>query len=155
MTAIHPEFAPVAILSCLSLLLPLPWHWRARNVATLSLIFWLFISNFIYAVDALVWAGNVVIKFRVWCDISEFILFPPNATRLTSFSDKVNHRRQFCPSCSMPLYQYALRTGRVASECADYACRPATPPSAGGHPLFRASSLLHGASYVRHIWSGA
>ncbi|KAJ2916348.1 hypothetical protein MD484_g4053, partial [Candolleomyces efflorescens] len=70
MTALHPELGPVAILACLSLLLPLPWHWRARNIATLSIIFWFFIINFIYAVDAFVWADNVKLVMPVWCDIT-------------------------------------------------------------------------------------
>ncbi|RXW13915.1 hypothetical protein EST38_g11939 [Candolleomyces aberdarensis] len=70
MAALHPELGPVAILACLSLLLPLPWHWRARNIATLSIIFWFFIINFIYAVDAFVWADNVKLVMPVWCDIT-------------------------------------------------------------------------------------
>lgn len=68
----HPEFAPIALLSALSLLLPLPWHWRAGNVATLSIIAWLFISNIIFAVDAFIWGDNIDIVVPVWCDISMF-----------------------------------------------------------------------------------
>ncbi len=67
----HREFAPVTFLAALSLVLPLPWHWRVGNVATLSIICWLFIMNVIYGVDALVWANNVDIVVPVWCDISE------------------------------------------------------------------------------------
>lgn len=72
MAPIHSEFVPIAILSALSLLLPLPWHWRARNVATLAIIAWLFVCNIIYAVDALIWGDNVTIVAQVWCDISQF-----------------------------------------------------------------------------------
>ena len=71
LSAVHPEFGPVAILAALSLFLPLPWHWRARNVATLSMIGWLFVSNIIYAVDAFIWANNIVVVVPVWCDISK------------------------------------------------------------------------------------
>ncbi|KAG2006185.1 pheromone receptor [Coprinopsis cinerea AmutBmut pab1-1] len=78
MTALHPEFAPVAIIACLSLLLPLPWHWRARNVATLSMIFWLFVSNLIYAVNALIWGDNVKIVAQVWCDITTKLIIGAN-----------------------------------------------------------------------------
>lgn len=67
---LYPEFPPIAIISALILLIPLPWHWRARNVATLSIILWLFMSNIIYATDAIIWKDNVLIKARVWCDIS-------------------------------------------------------------------------------------
>ena len=70
-SAIHPEFGPVAIVAALSLLLPLPWHWRAGNVATLAIIAWLFVTNLIYAVDAFIWGNNAIIVVPVWCDISK------------------------------------------------------------------------------------
>ncbi|KAG1853501.1 GPCR fungal pheromone mating factor [Suillus subluteus] len=70
----HPEFAPVAFLAALSLLLPLPWHWRAQNVATLSIIAWLFILNVVYGVDAIIWSNNVNIVIPVWCDITSKII---------------------------------------------------------------------------------
>nr|BDD37065.1 pheromone receptor [Rhizopogon roseolus] len=70
----HPEFPSVAFLAALSLLLPLPWHWRARNVATLSIIAWLFVLNVAYGVDAIVWGDNVKIVIPVWCDISAKII---------------------------------------------------------------------------------
>ena len=66
----HPELGPIAIISALSLLLPLPWHWRAGNVATLAIILWLFAINITYAVDAFIWSDNVNIVAEVWCDIS-------------------------------------------------------------------------------------
>lgn len=66
----HPELAPIAFLSALSLFLPLPWHWRNGNVATLSIIVWLFVINIVYGVDALIWADDVIIRIPVWCDIS-------------------------------------------------------------------------------------
>nr|AAO17256.1 pheromone receptor [Coprinopsis cinerea] len=78
MTALHPEFAPVAIIACLLLLLPLPWHWRARNVATLSMIFWLFVSNLIFAVNAIIWGDNVKIVAQVWCDIATKLIIGAN-----------------------------------------------------------------------------
>lgn len=67
----HPEIAPVSIIAALSLLLPLPWHWRSRNVATLSIIVWLFLINIVYAVDALLWGNSLRIMIPVWCDISK------------------------------------------------------------------------------------
>jgi pheromone a factor receptor len=71
MAPLYPEFAPVAIIASLLVLLPLPWHWRARNVATLSMIFWFFVSNVTFAVDAIVWGDNVNLAIPVWCDISK------------------------------------------------------------------------------------
>nr|UWI70537.1 pheromone receptor B3 [Pleurotus eryngii] len=74
----HIEFAPIAILAALSLLLPLPWHWRARNIATLSIIVWLFVTNIIYAVGAVVWGDNADIDIPVWCDITTKIIIGTN-----------------------------------------------------------------------------
>ncbi|KAF7320617.1 Pheromone receptor Rcb2 B44 [Mycena chlorophos] len=59
-----------AFLAALLVLVPLPWHWRARNVPTLSIIAWLFISNIVLAVNSIVWAGNFEIRAEVWCDIA-------------------------------------------------------------------------------------
>ncbi|KAH7911857.1 pheromone A receptor-domain-containing protein [Hygrophoropsis aurantiaca] len=70
----HREFPVVAFLAALLLLLPLPWHWRARNVATLSMILWLFVINVIYGVDAIIWGNNVNVVVPVWCDITSKII---------------------------------------------------------------------------------
>lgn len=67
----HPEFPYVAFLAAFLVLFPLPWHWRSGNVATLSMVFWLFILNVIYGVDAIIWSDNTHIVVPVWCDISE------------------------------------------------------------------------------------
>jgi len=60
----------VAFLAALSVFLALPWHWRARNVATVGMIVWLFMTNMIYAVDAVIWADHVDDVATLWCDIS-------------------------------------------------------------------------------------
>ena len=58
-----------SILAALLVLMPLPGHWRARNVPTLSIIFWLFVINIAHGVNTIAWAGNIDLKFLVWCDI--------------------------------------------------------------------------------------
>ncbi|KAF8060133.1 putative fungal pheromone GPCR, STE3-type [Lyophyllum atratum] len=65
----HVELPMGALLAALLVLVPLPWHWRARNVPTLSIVAWLFISNVIFGVNSIVWAGNVRIVAAAWCDI--------------------------------------------------------------------------------------
>ncbi|KAH8823737.1 pheromone A receptor-domain-containing protein [Flagelloscypha sp. PMI_526] len=74
----HPEFAPIAFLCAAALLLPLPWHWRAGNVATVSIVFWLFFSNVKLGVDAVLWSDNVRIQVPVWCDITTKFLVGAN-----------------------------------------------------------------------------
>jgi hypothetical protein len=66
----HPELPIFAFLAAVLVLIPLSWHWKARNVATLSIIAWLFVVNFIYGVNSIIWAGNVNNPVPVWCDIS-------------------------------------------------------------------------------------
>jgi pheromone a factor receptor len=70
----HPEFAPVAFLAAFLLAIPLIGTWRSGNISILSTIAWLFVTDMIYAVDAIVWAGNVDIRAPVWCDICELRL---------------------------------------------------------------------------------
>ncbi|KAJ7743514.1 Rcb2.42 [Mycena maculata] len=65
----HPELAVGAFLASALVLVPLPWHWRARNVATISIIVWLFMSNLTFAINSIIWAGNINYVVPVWCDI--------------------------------------------------------------------------------------
>ncbi|KAJ7475524.1 putative fungal pheromone GPCR, STE3-type [Mycena galericulata] len=66
----HYELPIGAFIASFIVLIPLPWHWRARNIPTLSLIAWLFISNITYAINAVIWAGNINVVAKVWCDIA-------------------------------------------------------------------------------------
>ncbi|KAK7036242.1 fungal pheromone STE3G-protein-coupled receptor [Favolaschia claudopus] len=50
--------------------LTLPQHWRSRNLAMLSMIGWLSTYNLIYAINAVIWEGNVDVRVPVWCDIA-------------------------------------------------------------------------------------
>ena len=71
----HPELPTFAFISAFLMLVPLSCHWRARNIAVLALMFWLFVSNIIYGVNAIVWASNVRNPIPVWCDISQSLSF--------------------------------------------------------------------------------
>ncbi|TFK65310.1 STE3-domain-containing protein [Pluteus cervinus] len=70
----YPALPIFAFLSAVLVLIPLPWHWRARNVATLSIVVWLFAVDVIYGVNALVWADNFRVTIPVWCDITTKIV---------------------------------------------------------------------------------
>ncbi|KAJ7278849.1 GPCR fungal pheromone mating factor, partial [Mycena rebaudengoi] len=66
----HPELALGSFLASALVLIPLPWHWRAKNIATLSIIAWLFTSNLIYAINSIIWAESIdSTRVPVWCDI--------------------------------------------------------------------------------------
>ncbi|KAL6308810.1 fungal pheromone STE3G-protein-coupled receptor [Sparassis latifolia] len=68
------ELPYVAFLAAILVLVPLPWYWRAKNVATLSLMAWLFVVNVIYGVDSILWHDSVVVVVPVWCDITTRII---------------------------------------------------------------------------------
>jgi pheromone a factor receptor len=67
----HAELPIVSFLCATLVLVPLPWHWRAGTVPTLSIVFWLFLVNIINGVNSIIWADNVTIIAPVWCDIGE------------------------------------------------------------------------------------
>ncbi|KAH7338566.1 STE-3-like pheromone receptor [Rhizoctonia solani] len=65
----HVDFPIVSFICTILVLSPLPWHWRARNIPTLSLIFWLTAVNLPHGVNAIMWADNIINHAPVWCDI--------------------------------------------------------------------------------------
>nr|VWO99366.1 Pheromone receptor CPRa1p [Ganoderma boninense] len=71
----HPQELPyVAFFAAFLVLVTLPWHWRAKNVATLAMVAWLFVINIIYGVDAIIWRQSILVKAVVWCDITSRII---------------------------------------------------------------------------------
>ncbi|RPD60868.1 STE3-domain-containing protein [Lentinus tigrinus ALCF2SS1-6] len=66
----YPEFPVGAFIAAILVLVPLPAHWRSRNVATVSIIIWLFALDIIYGVNTIVWDGNIFKRLLVWCDIT-------------------------------------------------------------------------------------
>ncbi|KAJ7243441.1 putative fungal pheromone GPCR, STE3-type [Mycena rebaudengoi] len=70
LSTMHYELPIGAFVASFLVLVPLPWHWRARNVPTLSIIAWLFLSNIMLGVNAIIWADNIRIVAKVWCDIT-------------------------------------------------------------------------------------
>ncbi|KZS89288.1 fungal pheromone STE3G-protein-coupled receptor [Sistotremastrum niveocremeum HHB9708] len=70
----HPELPAASFICAFLVLVPLPALWRAGNVATLSIIAWLFVVNVIRGVNTLIWANNIDLRLPVWCDITTKIL---------------------------------------------------------------------------------
>ncbi|KAL4061745.1 GPCR fungal pheromone mating factor [Scleroderma citrinum] len=73
-----PSLPFSAFLAAILVIIPLPWHWRARNVGTLAIMIWLFVMNIIYGVNIIVWTGNVDNPAPVWCDISTKLIVGAN-----------------------------------------------------------------------------
>ncbi|KAF9447631.1 fungal pheromone STE3G-protein-coupled receptor [Macrolepiota fuliginosa MF-IS2] len=70
----YPELPFFSFLAAVLVLIPLPWHWRARNIATVSLIIWLFLVDVVYGINSLIWNENVENAAPVWCDITSKII---------------------------------------------------------------------------------
>lgn len=67
----HPDYPIWAFLGLVAVLLPATWHWRARNISTLSIIVWLALANLSTFVNTLIWADNYADSSPIWCDICE------------------------------------------------------------------------------------
>ncbi|KAI0056904.1 fungal pheromone STE3G-protein-coupled receptor [Artomyces pyxidatus] len=66
----YPYLPVGAFIGAALVIIPAPWHWKARNIPTLSLMGWLYVLNIIYGVNSILWAGNVNNPSPVWCDIT-------------------------------------------------------------------------------------
>ncbi|KIJ08353.1 hypothetical protein PAXINDRAFT_88955 [Paxillus involutus ATCC 200175] len=64
------ELPVVTFICAVLVLIPVPWHWRAGNVPTLSMSAWLFVSNIVYGINAIVWGDTVLNVAPVYCDIA-------------------------------------------------------------------------------------
>ncbi|KAJ3559561.1 hypothetical protein NM688_g268 [Phlebia brevispora] len=122
---------------------------NSRNVATLAMIFWLFVTNVIYGVDSIIWSDNAIIVVPVWCDITTKMIIGANMALpaacmcvcihlrqvasinsvKTSFEDK--RRRQFVEAflCFvLPIMWMAIHyivQGHRFDIIEGYGCRPA------------------------------
>jgi hypothetical protein len=70
-----PELPTVSFICAILVLVPIATHVRARNVATLSLMAWLFVLNMLRFINTLVWANNADIRWVVYCDIGQWFNF--------------------------------------------------------------------------------
>ncbi|KAI5993240.1 pheromone A receptor-domain-containing protein [Pisolithus albus] len=70
MPALQASLSAFSFLLATLVLTPLTCYFRASNIAAVAVGGWLSVVNVIYAVDALIWAGDADIKAPLWCDIS-------------------------------------------------------------------------------------
>ncbi|KAF8597847.1 STE3-domain-containing protein [Ceratobasidium sp. AG-I] len=67
-------FPVLCALAIVLVILPLPWHVKARNTGTLLYIGWTILGNVVFLVNSIVWAGNINDPAPLWCDISTKII---------------------------------------------------------------------------------
>ncbi|OAX34697.1 fungal pheromone STE3G-protein-coupled receptor [Rhizopogon vinicolor AM-OR11-026] len=139
----------LSFISAVLVLFPLPWYFRARNIAAMSIGVWLFVVNIIYAIDAFQWPGAYHVTSLLWCDITSALITAVNVSipaaclcicihleRMASFcatSTSVAKRRRILFECLMcfglPLAYAALHLivqPRRFDVYANFGCRPTT-----------------------------
>ncbi|KAJ7248821.1 GPCR fungal pheromone mating factor, partial [Mycena rebaudengoi] len=142
---------PIASFICAALVLvPLPWHWRAGTVPTISIALWLFVLNFINGVNTALWMDSIETKALVWCDITTKLFIGSNislpasifclcihlervsSVRQVRTTPTQKRRRQLfdCAMCfGLPIIYMILHyvvQGHRFDIVEDFGCRPAT-----------------------------
>jgi hypothetical protein len=68
-TMFGPVFVVFNFLSIFFLLLPSSWHWKARNTATLTYIFWCLVNVVPLAINSLIWRNRFDLEAPIYCDV--------------------------------------------------------------------------------------
>ncbi|KAJ9110982.1 hypothetical protein QFC20_002749 [Naganishia adeliensis] len=66
----YPELVAPSAIGLFCVVYVLPWHVRVRNLATLSMAFWMGALNLVHLINSLLWNEGVENKAAVWCDIT-------------------------------------------------------------------------------------
>ncbi|KAJ6535332.1 GPCR fungal pheromone mating factor [Mycena vulgaris] len=168
-----PVVLPIASFLCAALVLvPLPWHWRAGTVPTISIAVWLFIDNFVNGVNTALWQDNFDIKAQVWCDITTKLFMASNISlpasifclcihlervssgRQVRTTPSEKRRRQIfdCVFCfGLPIIYMALHyvvQGHRFDIVQDFGCRPTTYVSLAAIFILWVPLLLFSAASV-------
>ncbi|ODN96435.1 hypothetical protein L198_04149 [Cryptococcus wingfieldii CBS 7118] len=111
----HPDYPVWNFLALVLVLLPAPWHWRAKNIATMALVLWLAICNLVGFVNTLVWANDYIDRSPIWCDISSRVsLLAAYAVPLCSLS--LMRRLESVASTRRSVITVGSRTKRIWEE---------------------------------------
>ncbi|KAI6106636.1 GPCR fungal pheromone mating factor [Pisolithus croceorrhizus] len=153
MPVLQVSLSAFSFLLATLVLTPLTCYFRASNIAAVAVGGWLSVVNVIYAVDALIWAGDASVKVPLWCDISSSFITASHYAlpaaclcicihleRLASFSQTspfVTKRPRIlfeCTACfALPIVYTAIHLlvqPRRFDLYEGFGCRPATFPSA-------------------------
>lgn len=149
----HAELPVAAFVAAGLVLVPLPWHWRARNIATVSITIWLFVSNIVYAINSIIWAGNVAASALVWCDISKFDLSHVLHCFLRTSSNKATNRSQHGSACMLPMYMHSSGTNRLRSSSTHLPFEQGPVHDLRCCALLGDAHGLHGTSCVDRLFS--
>ncbi|KAF8331992.1 GPCR fungal pheromone mating factor [Cantharellus anzutake] len=66
-------FTVLSYIAAVLVLMPFQSHWRARNIATIALMAWLFIVNLLQGTGTIIWANTARIVAPIYCDVSNLL----------------------------------------------------------------------------------
>jgi pheromone a factor receptor len=82
---IYPVYPILGGIACFLCFIPIPWHWKAGNVAVTALGLWVLGMNIIFLVGTIVWHNNIENPYPIWGDIvNVFMAMWPTGTASTS-----------------------------------------------------------------------
>ncbi|EIN05683.1 STE3-domain-containing protein, partial [Punctularia strigosozonata HHB-11173 SS5] len=63
-----------ALVAAFFVLIPAPYYFRPLNIPVASILAWLFVLDVAFAVNSIIWAGNVNPTAPTWCEITSHII---------------------------------------------------------------------------------
>ncbi|PVG02697.1 STE3-domain-containing protein [Serendipita vermifera] len=74
----YPVYPVIRFFTMLAVLIPIPTHWKAGNIAIISLAMWTWLGLLISMVNTIVWHGNIRNPYPIWMDICNvyFVMLP-------------------------------------------------------------------------------
>jgi pheromone a factor receptor len=82
---LFPMYPILGGIACLLCFIPIPWHWKAGNIAVTALGLWILSMNIIFWVGTIVWHNTIANPNPIWGDIvNYFMVMWPTATASTS-----------------------------------------------------------------------
>ncbi|CAE6529607.1 unnamed protein product [Rhizoctonia solani] len=74
MKSLVPALPICNALAIVLVLLPVSWHWKAKNTGTLLYIGWIILGNLNIMINTIIWRGSYEDLAPRWCDISVKII---------------------------------------------------------------------------------
>ena len=81
----YPLYPVVGAIACTLCAIPIPAHWRAGNIATISLGLWVLGMNIIFWIGTICWHGTLANPYPIWGDIvNQYMAMFPTALASTT-----------------------------------------------------------------------
>ena len=72
MSELFPALPIANAFAIVVVLLPVSWHWQAKNTGTLLYIGWMVISNLNLLINSVLWRGTTEDFAPAWCTLCAY-----------------------------------------------------------------------------------